>query len=387
MRKVRNFTSFYKGIPKQDPHQRLTTNHALAIVKTFNGKRKMASMKDVARIAGVSIATVSRVLNDKSGSIPISKETRDRVLAVVDKINYRPNYAAQRLRSHNLDHSIGVYVPWGWGMGGLSSFVAKLLESVGKCIHNLPYNITLLFYEPGMIRSHYEELQRVRAHRIDAMMIVGASPPDIAFLETVANQKSPPFLLIHRELQQGNYITSNNQTGTKTIVSHLINKGHKRIALISTPRTHGKHTDYIYNKRYLGYEEALAARGIPVDNKLVYFVEQDDQNSIIAALKTMMNLDDPPTGIFAAKDSLLISTLKTLKILNYRVPEDIALVSFSDNEEICKFTDPPVTSVVAPVEEMARIGVNHLIKLVDNGSSAAPMQVQLDCRIIYGESS
>src|SRR6056297_935367 len=105
----------------------------------------MTSMKEVARIAGVSLATVSRVLNDKDGTIPISKETRDRVLAVVDKVGYKPNYAAQRLRSQKLDHSIGVYIPWGWGIGGFASFTGKLLESACKSMRGMPYTVTIVF--------------------------------------------------------------------------------------------------------------------------------------------------------------------------------------------------------------------------------------------------
>ncbi len=347
----------------------------------------MARMKDVARIAGVSIATVSRVLNDKTGSIPISKETRDRVLAVVDKINYKPNYAAQRLRSHDLDHSIGIYVPWGWGLGGPSSFVAKLLESVAKCIHDLPYSITLLFYEPGQIRTHYEELQRVRAHRIDAMMVVGASPPDIAFLDTVADQKRPPLLLIHRELQRGNYITADNRGAARSIVNHLIAKGHRRIALISTPRTHEIYTDYIYSQRYLGYEDALASNGIAFSGKLVRFVQQHDRSAVYEAIAELLALDNPPTAVFAARDSILTATLKALKSHSRRIPEDVAVVGFSDNEEMSMITDPTTTLAVAPVEEMTRTGVTHLIKVVGEGSDPAPIQVKLECRIIYGESS
>lgn len=347
----------------------------------------MASMKDVARIARVSIATVSRVLNDKTGSIPISKETRERVLAVVDKINYKPNYAAQRLRSHDLDHSIGIYVPWGWGVGTPSSFVAKLLEGAGKCIHDLPYSITLLFYEPGHVRTHYEELQRVRAHRLDAMMIVGASPPDIAFLETVADQRWPPLLLIHRELRVGNYVTADNRGAARSIVNHLLSKGHRRIALISTPRAHGDYTDYIYNERYLGYEDALTASGTALAENLVHIVGQDDRTAVYEAVAKLSALPDPPTAIFAARDSIVTATLKALKSHQLRIPDDVAVVGFSDNEEMSLITDPTTTLAVAPVEEMTRAGVNHLIQVVEQGPTPSPIQERFDFKIIYGESS
>ncbi len=346
----------------------------------------MDSMKDVARIAGVSIATVSRVLNDKEGTISISAETRERVLAVVDKINYKPNYAAQRLRSRELDHSIGIYIPWGWGLGGFSSFTGKLVESVSKSIRDMPYTVTLVFYYPGEISVHYEELRRVRAHRIDAMMIVGASPEDIAYLDSVYTNKTPPFVVVHRELQNGNFVTSKNRHGACDIVEKLINKGHRRIALISTPRHHNGKTDYIYECRYLGYADALEKNGISVDERLVRFTANYDEHSVQRIIGELRSLSDPPTAYFATRDSLVISTLKSLKSFSLRVPDDVAVVGFSDNAEISSFFDPTLTSVVVPIEEMGSIAISYLAELLQSETTLPPLRESITCSINTGES-
>lgn len=343
-------------------------------------------MKDVARIAGVSLATVSRVLNDKDGTIPISKETRERVLAVVDKINYKPNYAAQRLRSHKLDHSIGVYIPWGWGMGGFASFTGKLLESISKSIHGMPFNITLIFYDPGKISIHHEELQRVRAHRIDAMIIVGANHEDIRFLDSVAVDSHPPLITIHRELQQGNFVTSKNKEGAKIIVQHLIDKGHKRIAFISTPPYYENSTDYIYSRRYEGYLEALHENRIERDETLVRFTEHQQEEKIDSIIEELYSLPEPPSAIFASRDSLVVETIRALKNKGFHIPRDMALVGFSDNAEINNFIDPTLTSVVVPIEEMGTIAVSRIAEMLRSKEKLPPLQTSLDCSLIIGES-
>jgi DNA-binding LacI/PurR family transcriptional regulator len=346
----------------------------------------MASMKDVARIAGVSLATVSRVLNDKDGTIPISKETRERVLAVVDKIHYKPNYAAQRLRSHKLDHSIGVYIPWGWGMGGFASFTGKLLESISKSIYGMPFNITLIFYDPGKICIHHEELQRVRAHRIDAMIIVGANPEDIRFLDSVAVNSHPPFVTIHRELIQGNFVTSKNKEGAKNIVQHLIDKGHRRIALISTPPHYGVYTDYIYSNRYEGYQQALRENGIAIDESLIHFPEHQKEEKTGIIVNKLCSLSDPPTAIFASRDSLVVETIRALKERGLEIPRDMAIVGFSDNAEINYFIEPTLTSAVVPIEKMGTIAVSRIAEILRSTEKLQPLQIALDCLMIFGES-
>jgi LacI family transcriptional regulator len=343
-------------------------------------------MKDVARIAGVSLATVSRVLNDKGGTIPISKETRDRVLAVVDRVGYKPNYAAQRLRSQQLDHSIAVYVPWGWGIGGFGSFTGKLLESVSKSMRGMPYTVTIVFYELGDIRAHHEELQRVRAHRIDAMLIVGADHDDLDYLDTVSTDGNPPFVAVHRELVYGNFVTANNREGARAIVSHAAARGHRRIAVLSTPPVHGGRRDFIYQQRYDGYVDAVRAYGASVDERLTRFVEEDDPAAAGAAVRELCALDDPPTTIFAARDSLAVATIRTLRSLGIRVPEEMGVVAFSDNAEVSDIIDPPLTRVVVPVEQMGAIAVTRLMAMLKGENPEGPLQVSLDCQILQGES-
>jgi LacI family transcriptional regulator len=343
-------------------------------------------MKDIARIAGVSLATVSRVLNDKGGTIPISPQTRDRVLAVVDTVGYKPNYAAQRLRSRQLDHSIGVYIPWGWGIGGFASFTGKLLESAGKSMRGLPYTVTLVFYELGNIREHCEELQRVRAHRIDAMLIVGADCDDLDYLDTVPPTQPPPIIAVHRELRNGNYVTAKNREGSCAIVSHLLERGHRRIAIISTPPVHGGRPDFVYAQRHDGYLDALHRRGVSCDESLIRFVDEDALDRVDTIVLELVALPSPPTAVFASRDSIAVAVVRALKRVGMQIPGDMAIASFSDNAELSSIVDPPLTRVVVPVEQIGAIAVARLTRMLQSKTPLPPLQTALDCEVRLGES-
>jgi LacI family transcriptional regulator len=341
----------------------------------------LASMKDVARIAGVSLATVSRVLNDKNGSIPISNETRERVLAVVDQVGYKPNYAAQRLRSSKLDHSIGVYIPWGWELGGFASFTGRLLESISKSVHGMPYSITLIYYDIGKIHTHYEELQRVRAHRIDGMLIMGAGPRDIEYLESASQNKHPPFIAVHRELRHGNFVTSRNKTGAANMMKNLFDQGYHRVAFISTPVKHGKFTDYIYSQRYAGYREGFAQIGAEPDESLLYFTRKDDPDSLKDFIRKIMVNNKTPKAIFATRDSIAVSIIHVLRSLKIKMPDDVKLITFTDNPEAIQLIEPSVSCIIVPVEEMGSAAVSRLATMLNTNKKLPPFQIFLDCRI------
>ncbi|MFP4384692.1 MAG: LacI family DNA-binding transcriptional regulator [Spirochaetia bacterium] len=338
-------------------------------------------MKDVARIAGVSVATVSRVLNDKDGTIPISRETRDRVLAVVDQVGYKPNYAAQRLRSSKLDHSIGVYIPWGWELGGFASFTGRLLESISKSVHGMPYSITLIYYHPGKISTHYEELQRVRAHRIDGMLIMGASPGDIEFLDSVSGEKHPPFIAVHREIRHGNFVTSKNREGAAKMVSSLLDQEHRKIAFISTPKTHGRFRDYIYTRRYEGFMEGYSRRGMVPDESLLHFTRKDDPETVKNILEKIMQKHSP-TAVFTTRDSLAVSVIRSLPGLGLKVPDDLTLVTFTDNPEAIRLIEPEISCIVVPIEEMGSHAVSRLAEMLGTDKKLQPFQEFLDCPIV-----
>lgn len=347
----------------------------------------MFSIKDIARIAGVSVATVSRVLNNKEASIPISEETRERVLAVIEKNNYKPNYAARRLRNKELEQSIGIYIPWGWGIGGPASFTAKLLETVSLCIQGSSYYLSLIFYESGSIETHYQELLRVRTHRISGMLIAGADPDDIRFLDAaVRMHRSPPFVVLHRKLSYGNYVTADNRNGAVEMVRHCARLGLRRIAYLSTPKEHQGVEDHVYRERFEGYRAGMEANGIPWDDGLVRFTEEVDDRSMGAVLEDLLARQPAPEALFAARDSIALCLLRARRHLASPAAKNLQIVTFTDSADLCRIVEPPMTSVVLPVEEMGKKATERLLHLIGHAErEETPLQLELPCRLFTAE--
>lgn len=348
----------------------------------------MSSMHDVARMAGVSVATVSRVLNDREGKIRISDKTRERVLAACEHLNYVPNYAAQQLRSRQVRRTIGVYIPKGWGLSGFTSFTANLLESVCHTLRNQPYDVSLVFYEPGGISDHYEELRRVRAHYISGMLIVGASPEDIEYLTSVGTNLSPPFVLIHRESVVGRFVTTDNRDAGRSLVRYLVNHGHHRIALITTPTVDSLRRDYIYSARYEGFCAGLEESGIPFSSeRIIYHSDtQIDMDLLSKDLRTLLEGPDPPTAIVSTRDSIAVYCVKAARRIGISIPRDISLVSFFDNLSLHELTDPILTCVEIPIARMGAVAVDYLIEMINGRSDFHALTKRLLCRLIEGES-
>jgi DNA-binding LacI/PurR family transcriptional regulator len=340
----------------------------------------MSSIKEVAKIAGVSTSTVSRVINNKGGSISISKATRDRVQAVISDLNYKPNYAARRLKSKEIEQSIGIYIPWGWGFVGFSSFIAKLIETISKYLKPHHYNITLLFYEPGTISTYYNQLSSVRSHFIDGMIITGSNHKDIQFLETVSKNAAPPFIIVHRELKTGSFVVAANREGAKELVRRLYIKGHKRIALISTPISTNGEIDYVYNERFQGYREALQQQKL-YNEKLVYYCDTITYKEIHKVVQEILALENPPTAILTSRDSLALYTIRSLHLLGLTIPNDIEIASFSDNTDFMKMFSSHILSAIMPVEEMGKAAVEYLVEQIKEGREIPRLQKQIPYHI------
>lgn len=345
-------------------------------------------MNDVARLAGVSVATVSRVLNDREGKIRISEKTRKKVLEVCEQLNYVPNYAAQQLRSGQVAHTIGVYIPKGWGFSGFSSFTANLLEAVSHELQDSPYRVSLIFYESGRIQDHYEELRRVRAHYISGMLIVGAGSDDIAFLASVGANPAPPFILVHRESPVGRFVTSDNTEAGRSLVRYLVERGHRRIALITTPSADTLRRDYIYSARYDGFRQGLIEAGLDPDAaKIIYHSDsQLDVQRLATDLRALLTGPEMPTAIVSTRDSIAVYAVKAARSIGVAIPEDVSLVTFLDNVPLRELTDPVLTCVEIPISRMGAVAVRDLIRMIQGDTDFQSLTSTLQCNLIEGES-
>ena len=346
----------------------------------------MAAMKDVAQRAGVSIATVSRVLNDRQGDIPISEATSQRVLDAVVALNYKPHYAARRLRAKELEHSVGIYIPWGWGLVGFSGFVGTLIESISTYLKERPFSITLIFYEPGTISEHYEELDRVRSHRIDGMIVAGANQRDLAFLDRLPADATLPVVLVQRELARGSYVTPDNRGGVRLAVSHLIEHGHRRVAFVSRALENDGLSEYAYMERYRGYLDALEEHDLPVDETLVRLDCNSERRDAPRVVGELLALGNAPTALFASRDAVAAAACRAAKVNGRRVPDDLAVIGVADSMHVAGFFDPRLTCLLLPIERVGRRAVDHLVHLIDAGGHLPLLQERIQCHLVVGES-
>jgi LacI family transcriptional regulator len=349
----------------------------------------MASIKDIAQAAGVSLTTVSRVINNKEGTFPISQETREKVVGAIRNLGYKPNFSARRLRSKELDRGIGLYVPWGsgWDIGGISSFSAMVTEIVSRYIKDEHYSTALVFYSRGTIREHHTALSEVYGHWIAGMIIMGANHDDLVYLDSVHESMHPPFVVLHRNPAKASCVTVDNEGGAMALVVHLVGHGHRRIGIVTTPPTEASGIpNYVYSARLAGYRRALEESGIPWRPDLCASVESLDYPTIDRAVRSLLDAAEPPTAIVAARDVVVLGVYKSLAALGVSVPRDIAVVGFTESTELGGLLHPSVTRAVVDVEKMAFLAIEHLMACLRTRKDRPPLRETLPCELVIGES-
>lgn len=323
-----------------------------------------ATIRDVARRADVSVATVSRVIND---SPLVSDGTRQKVLDVIADLDYIPNPNAQRL-SLGRTLTIGVILPF----LTLPSFVERL-RGVQSALEDSGYDLILYSVEsPPKIESYLKKLSR-RDHIGGAIII--SLPLDDAYVERFETAKIPAILLdaVHPRM---NRVIVDDVAGGYKATRHLIDLGHRRIAFLS---------DYLENPfgfvsmrhRYQGYRQALAEAGLPFVPTYHREGELGGREAFQEA-KDLLSLQDAPTAVFAASDTHAIGVLKAAHELGIRVPEQLSVIGY-DGIRDAEYLD--LTTVQQPLFDSGVESANILLaSLVEPPES--PLEVILPTELV-----
>jgi LacI family transcriptional regulator len=309
------------------------------------------TIRDVARQAGVSVATVSRYINRNA---PVSAEVAERLKQIMTELRYVPHAAARHLASRKT-RVIGLL------LNNLhNDFFVPLLNGVEGVVRQKEYNLIVATY-------HASSRNRVPApigpHNTDGLLVFSDGLVD----EDLANLKASgfPVVLVHRtapaELSIPS-VTVENIEITHELVEHLIQAhGKRRILFMRGPI----HQEDSY-RRELGYKTALAANGIPFDEKLVLNGDFEREIAYKALNDFLSNGKRVPfDAVFAGDDDAAIGVLRALHKHNYRIPEDVAVVGF-DDLGFASFLNPPLTTVRAPTESVGRIATEKLFALLEN---------------------
>jgi LacI family transcriptional regulator len=313
------------------------------------------TQNDVAQRAGVSQATVSLILNKVSNS-NIPEETRMRVEKAIEDLGYRPNTLASSLRLGKT-HTLGLILP-----DSANPFFAEVSRSIENAAFEQNYNLILCNTE-GDIKKELLYVDVLCNRQVDGIIFVAVGD-QVDSLQRVLC-KHIPAVMIDRDLPglEVDAVLTDNFQGGFLATQHLIQLGHRRIGCIAGPSSITPSAG-----RGEGYMAALAEYSIPTDEKI--FLRGDfHPHSGWASASTMLTLREPPTAIFAGNDLMAIGALRAITEAGLRVPEDISLVGF-DNIELASYTNPPLTTVIQPIQEAGQKAVDFLIERIrEPGSS------------------
>jgi DNA-binding LacI/PurR family transcriptional regulator len=317
-------------------------------------KTNLPTIADVAARAGVSIATVSRVINSTN---LVSEETSARVFQAVQELDYQPHAAARSLASRRTK-TIGLILT---EIGG--NFFSPLLRGIEAVTREAGYDLLILSTQ-GQAHTDRNHPLPLSSRNTDGLLVFANT-----LNETELRRQHAlgfPIILLHQTPPEGVEIpcvTVENKDGACKIISHLIEiHGRRRIAFLAGPP--GAEDS---SWREMGYREALAQHDIPVDENLIL---QGSFNQVSArqAIHQILSMSLECDAIFAADDESAIGALSALREAGLRVPEDIALVGF-DDMDVSQYLTPPLTTVRAPTEQVGVQAARQLIHLIQSGEA------------------
>src|ERR1041384_5245500 len=289
----------------------------------------MATGREIAQLCGVSVATVSRVVNQPE---TVNEETRSRVLRVAKELDYRPNESARAL---SMKQSTMIGLVWdtdhrrpGWR----HPYLQDLLIGLKSALSAHGYHLLMLATsgdsrEVGASRADpVGYVNMTRRHHLGGLVLIDSGSDAEAFAAFAQSGVPCVALDVAVDGPRATYVTSDNAGGARMATGHLAGLGHTRIATITGPPGNQPSRD-----RVAGYRTALQDAGLPARDE--YVVAGDFyRTSGTVAMQRLLALDDPPTAVFAAGDEMAVGALPAARAAGLRVPHDLAIVGFDDIE-------------------------------------------------------
>lgn len=313
----------------------------------------MITIKEIAQLAGVSSATVSKVINGKDEYI--SETTRQRVLDIVEREGYIPNGIAKSLRMKNTK-TIGLIMP-----DVMNLFFAELARGAEDAAEKKGYSVILCNTDnKGSKEERYIKI--LQEKKVDGIIMTAAENSAAKSLERC----NTPIVLVDRDIEldrEIGRITVDNEKGAYMATKFLIEKGCSNIAYISS-----KLWSKPSAERLQGYKRALRENGMKFKEDITYYKNFRTETGYLGILN-VIEKDKTIDGIFCGNDLIAIGAINALKEKGIRIPEDVKVVGF-DNISICDFLSPPLTTVKQPIYEMGEEAIKMLIDIINNRSTS-----------------
>jgi LacI family transcriptional regulator len=333
----------------------------------MSGSNRPPTSRDLARLAGVSQATVSRVLTN---SPRVSPDTRARVLQVLAEANYTPNALARAMKTGRTD-TIGVFMT-----RVTSPFHAALLDEIGRLLNEVGLHMILWNIEHDPEESVSEVIQQ---RLVDGFILTSATYT--SKLHTIALASGTPTVLLHRGIDglDCDQVVGDNRQGAYDAGRYLVEAGHRDIGLVTL-----EHTGNTSRDRDLGFRAALADAGVSVKARNVITTGVDHADGHAAAEK-LLSAKKPPTAIYTVTDLLAFGLLDGARALGVQVPDDLWVVGF-DNTEMASWEAFDLTTVDQPVHAIVKAGIDLLRRRIADPSTE-PSIISLPCPLVVRGST
>lgn len=338
-------------------------------------KSSQVTIKDLARELGISPSTVSRALKDHPD---ISPDTKKAVNELAKKLNYQPNIIALSLRQSK-SNTIGVIIP-----EIVHFFFSTIISGIEDVAYNHGYNVIISQSNESYERE-VSDLKALFNSRVDGLLIsISRQTTNVDHLKSVF-ERGMPMVFFDRAVDEmfTSKIIVDDTDGAYQATKHLIEQGCKRIAHLAGPDNLA-----ITKKRVDGYIKALGDNNMMVNEKMILHCQtQTIEEGKEHAIKLLKG-KNPPDGIFCFQDLYAVGVLKAAKELGLKVPQDLAIMGFS-NWQITTMTDPPLSTVDQPGYEMGKRAAELLLKEIEakEGDFVEPQIVTLPTRLLIRESS
>ena len=315
-------------------------------------KKQTVTIQDVAKTVGVSVSTVSRVLN---GKVDVASETQDRILSVIDKLGYATNLAARSMRSQK-KNLIGLIIS-----DIATSFPIEVMKGVNRAIADSEFD--LLVYTTGNVRKSGQA-----SHEQKYVSLLNNSITDGVIIVTPAASEfstDAPIVSVDPHISNPNYpsVHANNYQAALDVMDYLLTLGHRRIGFIS-----GRPELESSNDRLKAYRGALEKAGIPVDEKLIVSGDYSTETGARCTQK-LLSLNAPPTAIFASNDQTAMGVFQVADEMGIHIPDDLSVIGF-DNITESKYMG--LTTMDQFISKMGFVATQMLIKLINS----EPLDVQ-----------
>lgn len=327
--------------------------------------------KDVARLAGVSTATVSYVVNE--GPRPVSTETREKVLWAIEQLDYQPSAIARSLVTKKTN-TIGFILP-----DILNPVHAAIAKAFEDALRAAAYSLVIGNSDESPDRE-YAYLRTLLSREVDGVALTPTGENRRLLSSLVRSEKH--LVLLDRQLDglSADCVLFDNVVGTYQAVRHLIELGHTRIGLINLSRSLTPGWE-----RLEGYRRALLDAGIKVESKLIVEGSLKAQKGTMLA-ESLLDVDPPPTALFVSSNRLMRGVLRVVKERTLSVPEDLALAAFDDIGDYVDRT-PSITAVSTSVVEFGSEAAGLLLERVSGAYTGEPRIVRIPCQLEVREST